>query len=156
MTKNDYGTETGHIFCGSCHSVHNGGIQPYLNHVEGDINLSIDNGFCEACHDESNGSGDFIKMSHPVNVGPSEPATVASWDPNFYNAGSGEPGGITGGTGNGNGNVICLTCHNVHACKTSYNGMVQGDDDKGHGILLIKDNKQTSEGSDMCRDCHPF
>ena len=156
-TKDDYGTQAGHIYCGSCHNVHDGRITPYLNHEEDDINLALDNGFCEACHDESqDGSGEFVAMSHPVNVAPNPPVTTEVWKTIYYDGGSGEVGGITGETGNNDGTVICLTCHNVHACATSYNGMVSGKPDDDHGMLLVRDNKETDEGSDMCKDCHPF
>jgi hypothetical protein len=156
ITLDDYGTEPGHIYCGSCHNVHNGMIKPYLNHAEGDINLALDNGFCEACHDEGGGSGEFVETSHPIDVGPDPPATASVWDSVYYQGGDGNPGGITGGTEDEFGTVLCLTCHNVHACITSYNGMVPGKNDEDHGMLLVRDNKSTDEGSDMCQDCHPF
>jgi len=155
-TLNDYGTQAGSIFCGTCHGVHDGRITPYLNHAANDDNLAVDKGFCEACHDEGGGTGEFVQMSHPVNVDPNPPATSDDWLPVYYEGGSGALGGITGETANEQGTVVCLTCHNVHACVTSFDGHVDGASDAGHGMLLVKDNTSTDMGSDMCRDCHPF
>ena len=136
--------------------MHDGIITPYLNHAEGDINLALDNGFCEACHDEGSGTGEFVEASHPIDVGPNPPATAEEWDTVYNQGGDGNPGGITGGTRDEFGTVLCLTCHNVHACVTSYDGKVSGTSGEDHGMLLVRDNKSTDEGSDMCQDCHPF
>ncbi|MGA1795876.1 MAG: cytochrome c3 family protein [bacterium] len=155
MTLNDYGTDAGRMYCGTCHTVHNGMIRPYLNHAEDDINLALDNGFCEECHDENHGSGRFLQFGHPMNKDPNPPSTEPVWDALYFQGGDGEPGGITGDVQNGEGTVICLTCHNIHASATSFDGRVPGKADQGHGRLTVRENRMTDQGSDMCRDCHP-
>lgn len=154
---NDYGTKAGHIFCGSCHNVHDSRKKPYLDHTHVAFDLSLEDGFCESCHEYD--SGAFGHMSHPLYEGPREPATKGYWDTWFWQGGSGKPYGITGNGGGAVGSVICLTCHNVHAASTNWEGATSGDmDNHIHGKLLVKDNfpNTSEEGSDMCQDCHLF
>jgi hypothetical protein len=159
VTKNDYGTQQDTIFCGTCHKVHNGRISPYLNHESTDVYLSPYKpyGFCEECHDAESNEFKFVHNSHPIDKAPNYSATAETWPELFYSGGSGCRGGVTLDESD-SGEIICLTCHNVHAAATSHNGMVIGKNDNTHGFLLIKDNMlmSTPGGSDMCQGCHPF
>jgi hypothetical protein len=158
-TKNDYGTQQGSIFCGTCHNVHNGSVSPYLNHEPLDTNLSpyMPYGFCEECHDAESEEFKFVHNSHPIDRGPAYPNTAETWPELFYTGGDGCIGGVTE-DGSGSGNIICLSCHNVHAAATSYEGKVTipENSDKTHGFILVEDNNESTSGSDMCQDCHPF
>ena len=167
---NDYGSEEGQIFCGTCHDIHRGSNQPYLR-----SNLSPYEayGFCEACHDQD----DFVRYTHPIDRGPNSdpmygPVTAEEFvdvyndgSPIFSEGGSGKPGGITAPYDPGQsksllgtkGKLICLTCHNTHAAVTSKDGKTEGDSSEVHGKLLVKDNfptTATGEGDELCRACH--
>jgi len=157
-TKNDYGTTSGSIYCGTCHNVHDGRVPPYLNHKKDDVNLSpyAPFSFCEYCHDAASEQFRFVHDSHPIDKGPRYPATAEKWPELYFSGGSGGKGGVT--TDNTEtGRIICLTCHNVHAAATTWKGGVTTDPDgSGHGRLLVRDNLETGEGSDLCKGCHTF
>jgi hypothetical protein len=79
--------------------------------------------------------------------------------------GKGDKGGFvavpTGLTPNV-GQMTCLTCHNIHAAETTYDGFTdkpRSDEaaliDGRHGNLLIIDNGHGPAGSDLCINCHP-
>ncbi|MGA1796593.1 MAG: hypothetical protein ACMUIL_12115 [bacterium] len=157
-TVNDYGTSAGSIYCGTCHNAHDGRVAPYLNHEPGDMNLSpyAPFGFCEYCHDAASDQLQFVHDSHPIDKGPRYPATAEKWPELYFSGGSGAKGGITADTTE-TGHIICLTCHNVHAAATTWQGEVSTDPgNTGHGRLLVRDNIESTEGSDLCKDCHTF
>ncbi|MGA1864790.1 MAG: hypothetical protein ACMUHX_06975 [bacterium] len=168
---NDYGSKEGQIFCGTCHDVHRATNRPYLrsNHSPYEVY-----GLCEECHEKDR------EFSHPIGIGPNinpaqgKPTGTAFVDtyngggPLFSQGGSGRPGGITSPydpvTGEsilgGSGKVVCLTCHNVHAAVTSWEGGTKNDPNMDHGHLLVKDNmrnrEQVNAGSELCKACHSF
>ncbi|MBN2374744.1 hypothetical protein JXL19_13250 [bacterium] len=160
-TNNDYGSEPGAIFCGTCHRVHDTAAHPYLNYEQGEPKSPYDSGefgFCEHCHDAESARFKFVHKSHPIGKGPNPPATENKWEEIYCSGGSGCRGGITYPQSE-TGNMICLTCHNVHAAATDWKGDISSDSDSGiHGKLLIRDNKSagSEQGSDLCRDCHNF
>ncbi|MGA1867020.1 MAG: cytochrome c3 family protein [bacterium] len=173
----DYGTEKGQMYCGSCHDVHDPSRVPYLNYPRDTQDELIKTayepyGFCEDCHNAGadgknhTTSGEFIKTTHPIDEGPNNSRgdsfpTVNSFPDIFQDGGSGTEGGVLY-----EGRVICLTCHNVHAAETSWNGYVENDFDPwdtrlhNHGSLLVVDNMQNksdhSAGSELCKTCHPI
>ncbi|MGA1840369.1 MAG: hypothetical protein ACMUIU_07060 [bacterium] len=165
-TKNDYGTKKDSIFCGTCHNVHDKTVSPYLNYDDSPKSPYEPDGFCEECHDAESSQFNFVHNSHPIERGPAFPRTAETWPKLFYSGGGGCEDGIAlaesdYGTTNGSsdGNILCLTCHNVHAAATSHEGTLKiGDSDKTHGFLLVKDNMlmEVPGGSDMCQGCHPF
>ncbi|MGA1843392.1 MAG: cytochrome c3 family protein [bacterium] len=174
VVQDDYGTEDGHMYCGTCHDVHDNRTAPYLGTHPSPYQTK---GLCEACHDADS---QFVPASHPIGVGPNPdpsqgaptaPAFADSYHgggPLFSQGGSGRPGGITypfnTATGQstlaGKGAVICLTCHNTHAAATSWQGENTTDPYQDHGYLLVKDNLSErgthSPGSELCKACHPF
>jgi len=166
----DYGTLPGEIFCGTCHDVHKGTNRPYLRSQRSPYEA---NGVCEACHDQEG----FLSHSHPIDRGPNTdkrygPVTVESFEDLlwgygqvFSSGGSGNPGGITAPYDaaksssllGAQGKVICLTCHNTHAARTSRNGEMPNDSRMVHGKLLVMDNfpsNSTEPGDELCRACH--
>ncbi|MGA1840367.1 MAG: hypothetical protein ACMUIU_07050 [bacterium] len=152
VTKNDYGTIKDRIFCGTCHSVHDSRVSPYLNHRSSDLNLSpyAPYSFCEECHDAESDQLRFVHNSHPIDKGPnpnlgSKP-TYAKWPELYYTGGSGCRGGVT--YGSDTGEIICLTCHNVHAAATNWKGGVSDINSSNHGKLLVRDYYY------LCSDCH--
>jgi hypothetical protein len=158
VTKNDYGTQEDSIFCGSCHNVHDSRAFPYLNHEPLDLNLSpyTPNSFCEECHDAESNQFKFVHNSHPIDKGPNYPKTAERWPELYYSGESGCKGGVTL-DGSDSGEIICLTCHNVHAARTNWKGEISTDsNDSNHGKLLVKDNFSTEGGSTICKECHPF
>jgi hypothetical protein len=157
-TLDDYGTQTGTIYCGTCHNVHDGRVQPYLNHEPEDLNISpyVANSFCEYCHDAESSRFQFVHNSHPIDAGPNPPATISRWPLLYYSGGSGCAGGVTSDDTE-SGHIICLTCHNIHAAATNWKGGSASDPNRNeHGKLLVIDNKSSDQGSDMCQDCHQF
>ncbi len=166
----DYGTEKGNIYCGTCHEVHNGNNVPYLRYNSPYKAY----GFCEGCHIEDIS----LATTHPIDRGPNTEAkdgapTAEEFRDNlwgkgkiFSSGGSGKPGGITAPYDIDNavsekgakGNVICLTCHNVHAAETSSKGEVEKDMNPIHGQLLVMDNypvtSATTDGDEICKACH--
>lgn len=171
----DYGTEEGQIYCGTCHDVHDNSKVPYLYRKSWDDKASPyeAGGFCNQCHctEENNDPGAGDAPPHPVgdDKGPNPPLTAGAWLSEFFGGGSGSNKGITADTtinppisgGTDTGGVLCLTCHNIHAATTSWSGESQsGDETKDHGPILVMDNFQdplnpVSKGSDMCKACHP-
>ncbi|MBN2373708.1 hypothetical protein JXL19_07975 [bacterium] len=171
----DYGTQAGQMYCGTCHDIHDNSTAPYIGSHSSPYQP---NGLCEECHDKG---GQFVSSSHPIGVGPnpdpSQGGRTASEFVDTYNGkgylfsqgGSGRPGGVTypfntqqeKSTDGGKGKVICLTCHNVHAAATSWQGTTKTDtENQNHGKLLVKDNNAyrplLAPGSELCKACHPF
>ena len=155
VVTNDYNVPPGEIFCGSCHNVHRAQNKPYLRV---DASPYIEEGFCEGCHSDHPAGG---MSSHPVGVRPNAEKTLAKFSDPLYGGGSGEPKGITKGNSD-EGEILCLTCHNMHAASTDLNGNILGtmnqiNQEGKHGILLQLDNFSSEAGSDLCRLCHePF
>ncbi|MBN2374742.1 hypothetical protein JXL19_13240 [bacterium] len=150
----DYGTEEGEFYCGSCHNVHDSRVEPYLHYEPGDTAISpyAPDSFCEYCHDADSSTFQFVHKSHPIDV----KFDNTPFPSEFDSGGSGSEYGITY-----NGSLICLTCHNVHSAATSWTGGVLNDPNSGkHGKLLVMDNFDISssdgKGSDMCQKCHTF
>ncbi|MEW5802856.1 MAG: cytochrome c3 family protein [bacterium] len=169
-TMDDYGTEAGQIYCGSCHDVHDNVKPPYLYRLSLDdkatpyksdslvnadgspvtvANQAAREGFCEQCHctlTNADPMGKDAKITHPVGekVVPNALKTKAPFTERFYGGGSGSSRGITYGNfkDGKNGGVICLTCHNVHAAKTPWSGKVGSStlERDLHGFLLVEDN----------------
>ncbi len=154
-------------------------------------------GFCEQCHCyggslDPNPDDVNVTFTHPVGDKTKQavrntymtvenfPNVVGSQNA-FFRGGSASPYGITWNGININpelpaegagpdGQVICLTCHNIHAATTNYDGEVKGSSlqDKDHGPLLVRDNflpegieinsdekiKSDGSGGDFCRACH--
>ncbi|MGA1867024.1 MAG: cytochrome c3 family protein [bacterium] len=163
----DYGTESGQFFCGTCHNVHEGRAKPYLRQINRPGYGSSpyqDKGFCESCHDDGEFGDAIHGKIHPTGKGPNYPVTVATWPEKYIKGGSGEAGGLTIGFDPSSplrqspedGEIICLTCHNVHACATTWDDKLpmSQDDSHLHGKLLVEDNYSESSGSNMCIDCH--
>jgi predicted CXXCH cytochrome family protein len=152
---NDYGVPPGEIFCGSCHNIHKASNKPYLR-VE--TSPYTGQGFCEGCHTENPGGG---LSSHPVGVSPNLDKTLPEFPEPLFGGGSGEAKGLTKGN-TAKGEILCLTCHNMHAALTDHNGNLLGEIDQifkrgRHGPLLLVDNFSSETGSDLCRLCHkPF
>ncbi|MGA1843393.1 MAG: hypothetical protein ACMUIS_02385 [bacterium] len=152
---NDYGVPAGELFCGSCHTIHHAANRPYLR---GNASPYKNQGFCQGCHTEHPAGG---MSSHPVGVPPNPDKTLQAFPAPLFGGGSGDPRGITQGN-IPEGEILCLTCHSVHAASTTHNGDTfdktdQMDTQGGHGHLLVADNRETEEGSDLCRLCHePF
>ncbi|MEW5802855.1 MAG: cytochrome c3 family protein [bacterium] len=118
-------------------------------------------GFCEQCHCAKDSPDPMdIGWTHPVGINevPNPLMTGVPFTEKFYGGGSGSNRGITYGNfrDGKNAGVICLTCHNVHAASTSWDGAVDTDPSKArqHGKLLVMDNFSTQAGSDMCGACH--
>jgi len=171
----DYGTEEGQIYCGTCHDVHDNSKGPYLYRKSWDDKASPyeAGGFCEQCHCTAENPDPMAGVAPPHPVGDDKvPSTITAtaWPSEFFGGGSGSDKGITADTtisasisgGTANGGVLCLTCHNIHAATTSWDRKDQsGDETKDHGPLLVMDNFQnpgdeSSKGSDMCAACHPY
>jgi len=174
----DYGTVNAQIYCGTCHDVHDNHKPPYLHRLDEadtaspyivDDTVGLGDSFCMQCHAEENNDPLGVGISHPVgdDEGPSN-VTVVTWPTQFFGGGSGSKSGVTADTtlrepisgGSEIGGVICLTCHNIHAATTSWDGIIDGEshppagEDGPHGKLLVQDNKQSTEGSEMCGACH--
>ncbi|MEW5803687.1 MAG: dockerin type I repeat-containing protein [bacterium] len=173
----DYGTAAGQIYCGTCHDVHNNQKPPYLYQLSpydvaspyksddgGSVVTSqaARDGFCEQCHCSVDNPDPMHRgATHPVGkrVLPLPPKTVEKFTDIFFCGGSGLPYGITYSQSGGKGGVICLTCHNVHAASTSWNGTVPGETTSAgrpgtHGRLLVKDNNASPPGGNLCQGCH--
>lgn len=178
----DYGTVDGQIYCGTCHDVHINSKPPYLYPLSANDHASPyksdevgrtfssqadRDGFCEQCHCTANSSDPMaIGSTHPVgaNKVPVVPHTGAEFPKQFAGGGSGSPLGITAGSNTTKDGVLCLTCHNVHAAATAWDGAITSEsrpavDSNGkktgkHGQLLVMDNYLKDPGSDMCGACH--
>jgi len=151
----DYGAGQGKIYCGSCHDVHKSANPPYLRDKDSPYRGS---GFCARCHSELPAGG---QSSHPVNVFP-RPGITDERFPRFaYGGKSGLPYGITSDE-SPSGQLLCLSCHSIHAAKTSPSGQIKlassaaagRAEGRSHGKLLVVDNFSSQEGSDLCRGCH--
>ncbi|MGA1874248.1 MAG: cytochrome c3 family protein [bacterium] len=161
----DYGVSPGLIYCGTCHNVHDNRTNPGSPYLRGTRSPYVPMGFCEECHTTPM-STMFIDplLNHPLGRGPA-PTTSITWLPEFVTGLSGEKGGVTFTPGGGPpeiGMVICLTCHNVHAASTTYDGWADYPHSLGsvsapgnRGNLLVVDNYRDPSGSDMCIRCHP-
>lgn len=109
------------IICQTCHRMHQ---------AKGDALLSINNergllcGYCHGAMYAMDRVTSSRKGTHPVNIKPS--TAVLSQDIIFR-----------GGKKNSYGEIICLTCHGVHAAATQKS-------------LLLKDNARSS----LCGECH--
>lgn len=144
----DYGAGQGKIYCGSCHDVHKSANAPYLRGKDSPYRGS---GFCARCHTDLPGNG---QSSHPVAVCPRPGVTDEKFPRFAYGGKSGLPQGITSDE-SPEGQILCLTCHSMHAAKTSFNGRIDRAMAAGsHGKLLVADNFSSDEGSDLCRSCH--
>lgn len=165
ICMNDYGVETGSIWCGSCHNVHQQDSPPTsLSQEARDrrsayLRTSNENSqLCICCHTNTPLHG----ISHPVNV-PLNTAKIHLNDPFKDYAVAGYSGGIGGQTSNDNlkGNITCQSCHSVHSAVTGWHG-ISRDGNSGAGILLIIDNssggvfqdKIYDRGSGLCLNCH--
>ncbi|MEW5800801.1 MAG: cytochrome c3 family protein [bacterium] len=159
----DYGVEKGKIYCGSCHDIHHSANAPYLR---GGDSPYAGGGFCARCHTEYPANG---RSSHPLGVSPRPGITAEEFPPFAYGGKSGVPRGVTSDESPG-GQVLCLTCHSIHAAKTSFDGRIdlaQSADESSsgshadtesahrHGKLLVVDNFSSDKGSDLCLSCHP-
>lgn len=172
----DYGTIKDRIYCGTCHDVHMNVKPPYLYPFSiepkdtGSPYLADDpettgviEGFCEQCHCTAENPDPMSKVStHPVGTDKKPSSkTDSEWPEKFYGGKSGSDHGITL-PNTKDGGVLCLSCHNVHAAATAWDGTVVGEtsptssDDKGpHGQILVLDNYSEAPGSNMCVECHP-
>jgi len=179
-TVDDYGVPNNRMYCGSCHNVHDAGIKPYLN---GDRSPYITypndtDGFCQGCHHSDatgldEGYEDFIEHTHPIYKEPSPPVTLDPLykDQKYRDGGDGKKGAIFAGDENSGSNsgrepILCLSCHNVHAAMTNFDGSKAKKFDNpsstekqwDHGKLLVIDNNQNNNAqkSDLCIQCHPM
>jgi len=177
-TVDDYGVPNNRMYCGSCHNVHDAGIKPYLN---GDHSPYITyphetDGFCQGCHhsdaaDLGQEYKNFMGHTHPIYKEPLPPATFDPLytDQKLRNGGDGKKGATfagdtNGGSNNGSEPILCLSCHNVHAAMTNFDGSKakKFDDPSSteekweHGKLLVIDNNQNNNAqkSDLCMQCH--
>jgi hypothetical protein len=180
----DYGAVKGQIYCGTCHDVHVNNKAPYLYQLSPNDHASPyqsdpvgstyasqadRKGFCEQCHcTASNSDPMAIGATHPVGADkvPVVPHTSAEFPKQFAGGGSGSPLGITAMNNTIKDGVICLTCHNVHAAATAWDGSAASEprtsaavDSNGqktgkHGQLLVMDNYSAEPGSNMCGACH--
>jgi hypothetical protein len=164
----DYGTVEGQIYCGTCHDVHLNTKPPYLYPLSPDDHASPyeANGYCEQCHCTASNPDPMAKgTTHPVGAEkvPKLPKTGTQFPKQFAGGKSGSPFGITAKNNTTGDGVLCLTCHNVHAAATGWDGTVPSDVPadrppavaKGkHGQLLVMDNYSDAPGSNMCRACH--
>jgi len=155
----DYGAGKGKIYCSSCHDIHHSANTPYLR---GKDSPYAGGGFCASCHTENPANG---KSSHPIGVSPKTGITIEEFPQFAYGGKSGVCRGITSDE-SASGQVICLTCHSIHAAKTSVDGRIdlakamqpaqRSPSPPGrHGKLLVVDNFSSDQGSDLCRSCHP-
>lgn len=147
----DYGVAEGKIYCGSCHDIHKSSNMPYLR---GEDSPYVSDAYCTKCHVLSL----YGRSSHPTGVSPRQGVTIEKFPEILYGGKSGENRGITSDE-SATGQVLCLTCHNMHAAKTNFDGRLDsagaGDEESGtHGKLLVVDNFSSSAGSDLCRSCH--
>ncbi|MGA1874249.1 MAG: cytochrome c3 family protein [bacterium] len=148
----DYGVPEGEIYCGSCHNPHQSANKPYLR---GEDSPYEGSGFCAQCHTLFPAGG---RSTHPTGRPPQTGITVTQFPEEFFGGKSGIPRGITSDESS-TGKILCLTCHSIHAAKTSFQGCLDlsgaKDENPGkHGKLLVLDNSSTPEGSDLCRSCH--
>jgi len=161
----DYGTVEGQIFCGTCHDVHINTKPPYLYRLSENDKASPyeANGYCEQCHCTATNPDPMAQgTTHPVGADkvPNGRNTCTAFPKQFYGGKSGSPLGITAGNNTATDGVLCLTCHNVHAAATAWDGTIAGEQrpapgQKGkHGQLLVQDNYSEAPGSNMCRACH--
>jgi predicted CXXCH cytochrome family protein len=109
------------IICETCHRVHQAKGKPLLaiNNERGML--------CGSCHGAMYAQDRIDsarKGTHPVNIKP----TIAVLSPDII---------IRGGRKNSYGEIVCLTCHAVHAAATPQ-------------TLLVKENTQSS----LCTECH--
>lgn len=181
-TLNDYGVSPGLIFCGTCHNVHDNRTNPQSAYLRGTASPYVPMGFCEECHTTLMSSM-FIDplLNHPLGKGPGEMPNLMlpegsifrsttidplrGWDNIFVTGLSGEKGGVTFtplGQDPRLGQVICLTCHSVHAASTTFDGWADYPHSTAEifspgnrGNLLVMDNYLDPSGSDMCIRCHP-
>ena len=178
MNKNNHKEKEGYMYCGSCHNVHENTIEPYLNgnpqrHEPYKAYPDAVDGFCQGCHQGDNPApGDenqnWIKKTHPVYEEPSDITEDPFYKTSKYICeGSGRKGAIFDNKDTtGTAPILCLSCHNVHAAMTNWEGSKakkswdnpsSDDESPGHGMLLVIDNNvDGGQKSDMCIQCHPM
>jgi len=180
MKKSDHDEKEGLMYCGSCHNVHKAAVKPYLNGEYSPYITYPDetDGFCQGCH-YSDATGlnedyeNFMERTHPIYKEPSWPATYDSLykDQKYCDGGDGKKGAAFAGDTDGPSNtgsepIICLSCHNVHAAMTNFDGgkakkfdnPSSTEEQWDHGKLLVIDNNQNNNAqkSDLCIQCHPM
>lgn len=153
-------TAANEVYCSRCHSIH----QPVLPAAELArmkplLRMANDRDqMCLDCHRQRN-TTDHTKGTHPVNVGFTDPDSLAIRKPDeFRNPPlSGNPSNPTATMKLIDGTVLCSTCHGVHhtdgSSETfdSFSSMMTPSD----GYLLRSDLRGATSGKlNICTNCH--